>query len=247
MKHVIRISSLSLITFIISLVITLPALAIPTLPSSFYGTVKVNNANVPDGTVIQALIGGQVYAEGFTQTYQGDSVYSLDVRGDDTDTTPQDGGREGETVQFKIGGVIADQTGVWHIGTNVNLNLTASTSKPVAAPQVTPTPVPTQTAIVVIQPSPAPATISQNSITPAPLIQPLPTLTQPVRPSETATKPSQPSPKSTKQVQPSLTSIVSENTKGNSSSNNVPLVVVIATLVVAIIVGFAFLVLNKKK
>ena len=80
MKHFSRISSLSMIVFIISLFITIPALAIPPLPSSFYGTVKVNNANVPDGTVIQAVIGGQVYAEGFTQTYQGNSVYALDVQ-----------------------------------------------------------------------------------------------------------------------------------------------------------------------
>jgi hypothetical protein len=71
MKQLIRISSLSLIVFIISLFIAIPVLAFPSLPSSFYGTVKVNAANVPDGTVIEALIGGQVYAEGFTQTYQG--------------------------------------------------------------------------------------------------------------------------------------------------------------------------------
>ena len=157
MKHLVRISSLSIIVFIISLFITVPVLAIPPLPSSFYGTVKVNNANVPDGTVIQVVVGGQVYAEEFTQTYQGNSVYALDVPGDNTDTAVQDGAREGDTVQFKIGGVLADQTAVWHTGTNVNLNLTASSTVPIITPQATPSPVPTQTAIVLIQPSSTPA------------------------------------------------------------------------------------------
>ena len=103
MKHLSRISSLSLIVFVVSLFVATPVLAIPPLPSSFYGMVKVNSANVPDGTVIQTLIGGQVYAEGYTQTYQGNSVYALDVRGDDSGTATVDGGREGETIQLEDG------------------------------------------------------------------------------------------------------------------------------------------------
>jgi hypothetical protein len=205
MKQLIRISSLSLIVFIISLFIAIPVLAFPSLPSSFYGTVKVNAANVPDGTVIEALIGGQVYAEGFTQTYQGGSVYSLDVRGDDTDTAAQDGGREGDMIQFKIGGVLADQTGVWHTGTNVNLNLTVSSSETVATPQATPTPVPTQTAIVQNQPSPTPTANVQALSTPTTLVQPSQAATQPAQPSQIATKPSQPSPIPSQDVQSSLT------------------------------------------
>src|SRR5512137_2051784 len=110
MKHGLRIASLALASLIFSLFITLPALAVPPIPSSFYGTVKVNGANVPDGTVVQALIDGNVYAEALTQTYQADSVYSLNVLGDDTDTTVKDGGRQGDIVQFTIGGVLASQT-----------------------------------------------------------------------------------------------------------------------------------------
>ena len=144
MKHGIRLVYITLASLIASLFICLPALAVPQLPSSFYGTVKVNGTNVPDGTSVQALIAGKVYAETLTQTYQGDLVYSLDVTGDDTDTTVQDGGREGDTIQFKIGGVLANQTGVFHSGTNINFILTASTSTPVATPRTTLTPVPTQ-------------------------------------------------------------------------------------------------------
>jgi hypothetical protein len=257
MKHLVRISSLSLMVFIISLFITIPVLAIPPLPSSFYGTVKVNDANVPDGTVIQALIGSQVYAEGFSQTYQGNSVYALDVRGDNTDTAAQDGAREGDTLQFKIGGTLADQTAVWHTATNVNLNLTASSSGSVVTPQATPTPVPTQTAIVLIQPSPMPATIGQASITPVTLVQPSqvaaqPTqpsqiVTQPAQPSQIVTNPSRPSPMPTKHVQPSLTSVAFENDQENGSGNSTQVVVIIITLVLALIIGYMFLTLRKKK
>ena len=164
--------SLSVLIGLISLLITLPALAIPPLPSSFYGTLKVNGANVPDGTLVQALINGQVFATGYTQTYQGASVYALNIPGDDTDTTLQDGGRENDPIKFEIGGALADQTGTWKSATNVNLNLTATVVGEIAAPQATPSPVPTQTAIRQMQGSPTPTQ------TPGGLIQPSPTSTQ---------------------------------------------------------------------
>lgn len=237
MKYLVRISSLSLIVFIISLFITIPVFAIPSLPSSFYGTVMVNNAKVPDGTVIQALVAGQMYAEGFSQTYQGNSVYALDVRGDDSETAAQDGGREGDAIQFKIGGVLANQTAVWHTGTNVNLNLTASSSGSISTPQATPSPVPTQTAIVLIQPSSMPTAIGQASSTPAILIQP----------SQIGTKSSQPSSMPTLHVQPSLTSFASENDKDHSSGNIARVMVIIITVVLALIIGYTLLTLRKKK
>jgi hypothetical protein len=124
-----------------------PALAMPPLPSSFYGTVKFNNTGVPDGTLIQALIDRQVFGEAYTQTYQGDSVYALDVRGDDSATTEREGGREGEVIQFKIGNILAGQTATWHSGVNANLNLTALSSTPLVTPQPMHTSPPTQTPI----------------------------------------------------------------------------------------------------
>ena len=255
MKYFVRFSSLSIIVFIISLFITVPALAVPPLPSSFYGTVKVNNANVPDGTVIQALIGGQVYAEGFTQTYQGNSVYALDVRGDDSETAVQDGGREGDAIQFKVGGISADQTAIWHAGTNVTLNLTASSSGPIITPQATPSPVPTQTAILLIQPSSTPAAsipsmptvIVQASPTPVIIVQPSQVETQTTQPSEIATKPFQPSPMPTILVQASLIPAASENDQDNDSSNTLRVVFIIITLVLVLIIGYTFLILRKKK
>jgi hypothetical protein len=148
------------------LLAAVPALAFPPLPSSFYGTVEVNGDNVPDGTIVRALIDDQVYAEGRTQTYQGDSVYSLDVPGDDTATAARDGGHEGDTIQFEVGEVLADQTGTWHSGANVELNLAASATGPLATPPPTPSPVPTRTPIPLAQPSATHTTFAQPSPTP---------------------------------------------------------------------------------
>jgi hypothetical protein len=146
--------------------------AVPSLPSSFYGTVKFNDANVPDGTLVEALINDQVIARGYTQTYQGESVYSLDVRGDDTDTTVQDGGKQGDLIYFTIGGLKADQTGTWSGGTNVSLNLTLVSSSSLNSPQLTPTAISTQTPIAYMQPkdgSTANSTKTLNGIIQKPL------------------------------------------------------------------------------
>jgi hypothetical protein len=104
-----------------------PALALPPLPSSFHGTVKLNGSNVPDGTHVRALINGVVYADTLTQTYLGDTVYFFNVPGDDQATPGViEGGVEGNTIIFTIDGNDATQTGTWHTGTSVNLDLTVS-------------------------------------------------------------------------------------------------------------------------
>lgn len=119
----------------------------PPLPSSFYGFVSVNGGNVADGTTVRALINGQVYATAYTQTYEGRSVYSIDVPGDDPSTPAVEGGLQNDAMAFLIGEAQANETGTWKSATNVNLDLTASASAPLNTPQPTPTPVPTQTAI----------------------------------------------------------------------------------------------------
>jgi hypothetical protein len=141
---------------LMALLMAAPAFAVPPLPSSFWGTVKINGANVANDTVIEALVNGNVYAQGRTQMYEGNSVYSLNTNGDDTDTAAVDGGHEGDTVEFTVGGVKAAETGVWHGGTNQNVNLTAAGQA--ATPPPTAVPQPTQTPIVIPgQPTPAPA------------------------------------------------------------------------------------------
>ncbi len=155
-----RFGLMSLLVCAASLFAILPVHAIPVLPSSFYGTVKINGQNVADGTKIRGVINGKAYAEGFTQTYQGNSVFSLDVPGDDAGTSQLEGGKEGDAVRFMVGGIEASQVGTWHSGTNVKLNLTVSTGSTPIPPQPTPTPLPTQTAIeITIQPSPTPTSV----------------------------------------------------------------------------------------
>jgi hypothetical protein len=125
--------------------------AIPVLPSSFHGTVKVNKTNVEDGTLIEAIINGQVFAHGYTQVYNGDSVYVVNIPGDDSSSATVDGGNEGDIVSFTIGGIQAAQTGIWHAGTSVDLNLKITSTTTINTPAPTPTPYPTQTAITIIQ------------------------------------------------------------------------------------------------
>ncbi len=102
------------------------AWAFPPLPSSFYGTVKLSGANPPVGTSVSAWIGGVKYVQVQTSLYGGNSVYSLIVPGDDTGTPVIDGGREGDIISFKIDEQLAAQTGVWHSGSNLQLDLTSA-------------------------------------------------------------------------------------------------------------------------
>jgi hypothetical protein len=96
---------------------------------------------------VRALIDGQAYAEARTQTYEGSSVYSVDVKGDDTDTPERDGGVEGSVVSFEVGGVLVEQKGSWRAGTNVELNLIGSTAGALEPPSAPRPSVPTQTPI----------------------------------------------------------------------------------------------------
>lgn len=103
----------------------------PGFPSAFYGTVTQNGQNVPNGTQVTAWINGVQYAA--TTTFittigsQQVSVYTITVPADDP-STPEviEGGNEGDTIIFRVGGYLTDQTGVWHEGTDVELNLTVN-------------------------------------------------------------------------------------------------------------------------
>jgi hypothetical protein len=109
------------------------ALAVPPLPSSFYGTVKVNGSNVSVGTIVSAWINGVQYAYTESLLYQGDSVYALDIPGDDPATIAIEGGAPGDTVEFRVNGRTTQQNAAWQTGTNImlNLSLTVVNSPPV--------------------------------------------------------------------------------------------------------------------
>lgn len=98
----------------------------PPLPSSFYGTVKLNGADAPAGTLVSAWIAGEKYAETAASSSSGSgSTFVLDVPGDERDTPSIEGGREGQAIIFRVGRFAAGQLAVWHSGTVVELNLTA--------------------------------------------------------------------------------------------------------------------------
>jgi hypothetical protein len=96
------------------------------MPASFYGTVTVNGADAPEGTPVSAWIDGVRYATTDAFTFDGRSMYALDVPADDPATPELDGGRPGDTIVFHIGGLKADQVAVWQGGTNTGLDLTAA-------------------------------------------------------------------------------------------------------------------------
>ncbi len=106
---------------------TLEVPAPPPLPASFYGTVKSSGENVPIGTQVSARINGVQYAVSPYTVFNGETVYSLNVPGDDPETPGIiEGGVSGDTIVFFVGSIQAAQTAIWQGGINVNLNLTAT-------------------------------------------------------------------------------------------------------------------------
>ena len=139
-----------------------PGLALqpPIIPFSPDGTIKVNNANVPDGTEVSAWCGGVSYRQTSTVITSGASWYfNLDIPGDDPETSSvKEGCTSNETVSFKIGDLTASQTAPWVSGSAIRLDLTAtggtspmpagtSTSTRTHTPTHTPTPTATRSGI----------------------------------------------------------------------------------------------------
>jgi hypothetical protein len=106
--------------------------AVPPFPHTFYGIVKKDGINVPDGTVIGAWIGGVQYDSTTTSTFGVDSVYTLNVLGDDPETLGKEGGVSGDTVSFTIGSDPADQNALFLSGNITNLPLTTVTKVSIA-------------------------------------------------------------------------------------------------------------------
>ena len=88
-------------------------------PCRFHGSVRLNGANVPSGTVIQAFIEGYTYTT-TTTSINGDSTYVITI------PKASDKTYNGKKVTFKIGNNVAAQTGTWITGGNVQLNLSGT-------------------------------------------------------------------------------------------------------------------------
>jgi hypothetical protein len=119
---------------------TVSAESPPAPPARFAGTVTVDGAPVPAGTVVEARVGAA--ACGVTQTFMqaGASRYVLDVPAHQPGATPNCG-VDGAVVTFFIGGHAAAQTGTWRNYQLNELNLTRVTPTPTpVAPTPTPRP-----------------------------------------------------------------------------------------------------------
>jgi len=108
--------------------------AFPPLPASFYGTVKIDGENVPEGTLVSAWINGveilSVVVEEYEENTVYSTVYSINVPGDDSSTEGEvEGGIVGDVIIFYIDDLLADQTGIWGSGTSNELNLTTRALK----------------------------------------------------------------------------------------------------------------------
>ncbi|MGB9593020.1 MAG: hypothetical protein ACPL7R_02640, partial [Anaerolineae bacterium] len=158
-----------------------PVSAVPPLPCKFYGTVKQGGANVPAGTAITAWISGVQYGPTvYAFSYAGETWYNIDVPGDDPETPEKEGGVPGDIVSFKVGGVWADQTGVWQTGGNISLNLTIAAPTPTPTvtgtpPTATPTNTPTNTPTASNTPTRTPTATNTPTRTPTPFGTPTPT------------------------------------------------------------------------
>lgn len=109
----------------------------PKPPARFVGSVKVDGAAVPGGTVIEARIGSASCGTVSTFNSGGEARYALDVPGLDPQGSPNCG-VDDAVVTFYIGGKKAIESGSWK---NFDLNVVNLT-------YVTPTPTPVPTTAV---------------------------------------------------------------------------------------------------
>jgi len=111
----------------------------PVNPARFVGTVMIDGAAAPAGTIVEARVGDAVC--GVAQAFMsgGEARYAVDVEASQPDGNPACG-TDGAQVVFYIGGNMALETGAWHNYQLNTLNLTYVT--PTETPEPTETPVP---------------------------------------------------------------------------------------------------------
>jgi hypothetical protein len=105
----------------------LTASSTPPAHHSVSGVVMVNGNYIPEGITISAWCGGAKMVENGTSISQENKAwYLLHIPGDDPYTSQNEGCESGETVQFSIGDLVADQTTIWQAGTEpIQLDLSA--------------------------------------------------------------------------------------------------------------------------
>lgn len=140
------------------------ALAVPPLPSSFYGYITLGGQPVAANTQLEAWIGTTRYATATIGLYQGLSIYTLNVPGDDPATPEREGGLDGETVTFRLADHTFAQTASWHSGSNQAHDLHTPADAVAHLHLVLPTP---PTALAYGQPSTLNFTLTNTGTAPA--------------------------------------------------------------------------------
>jgi len=152
-----------IVPILLILLLCAPVMAGPVLPAEYYGTVTINDAPAPAGTIITALIDGQVVGTLTTTTegaYGGSGTFDprLAVQGIST----------GQEIQFRINGYTADQTSTFSSGSTQQFVLSAQYSTE-STTVATPAPaVPATTTAADPAAPPAPEETLLNPWTPEP-------------------------------------------------------------------------------
>jgi PKD repeat protein len=120
---------------VISVLIARPALAVPLPPATFWGTLTLDGAPAPDGSILRALIQNVEFASTTVFSRNGQQgLYVIDIPADDPNTPDvPEGGQPGQIITFAIDGAKIGQTAIWKVGNAGNVNLLGNpTTSPVA-------------------------------------------------------------------------------------------------------------------
>jgi len=130
--------NLAIVT-VVGIVLILPAvaLAVPAMPHQFYGIVSFTNGPAPDGLLVEAKVinGVSIVSTESTVTKNGKYGYDPLFKVEDNNST-----LSGETIEFYVDGIKANETAVFVNGNSSQVNLTIPVSLPTTpTPSSTPT------------------------------------------------------------------------------------------------------------
>jgi len=129
--------NLAIVT-VVGIVLILPAvaLAVPAMPHQFYGIVSFTNGPAPDGLLVEAKVinGVSIVSTESTVTKNGKYGYDPLFKVEDNNST-----LSGETIEFYVDGIKANETKTFTNGESTNLNLTVPASLPTTT-TLSPTP-----------------------------------------------------------------------------------------------------------
>ena len=114
--------NLAIVT-VVGIVLILPAvaLAVPAMPHQFYGIVSFTNGPAPDGLLVEAKVinGVSIVSTESTVTKNGKYGYDPLFKVEDNNST-----LSGETIEFYVDGIKANETAIFNNGASTPLNLT---------------------------------------------------------------------------------------------------------------------------